>query len=239
MAENNLEESTGERLARFRDLAGLSQKALADKVGVSVGAISKWERDEQGIRGANLLKLAKALQVTVEQLTGVVEKDVSRETLGDDLETLIRELANASPAERRRLLYLLRALRQVIDRITGAHPSFSSWLRSTDTGQSGGGGPMRWRRYGTYSMLNFAGDGQSLLVDEVIRMEDMDEGLRSILRQLSIPNAETVEIPHTNKRDHKPYAQYYDNDLRELVAERYADDIRTYGYSFAGELVTA
>jgi hypothetical protein len=127
----------------------------------------------------------------------------------------------------------------LIDRVTGAHPSFSSWLRSTSTGGSGGGGHMRWRRYGTYSMMNFAGDGQSLLVDEVLRMEDMNEGLRAILRQLSLPNAETVEIPHANKRDHKPYAQYYDDGLRELVAERYADDIRTYGYSFAGELVGA
>ena len=42
----------GKRIAALRESRNLSQEALAEQVGVSRQAISKWERDEAGAGGA-------------------------------------------------------------------------------------------------------------------------------------------------------------------------------------------
>lgn len=108
-----LGETLPERLKRLRKAAGLTQLELATAVGVAVGTVNKWEQGKQGLRGDNLTAVAKALRVRVEDLSEPTE-NVSRGTVGheSDLEALFRELANASPAERRRFLLLLRALRE-------------------------------------------------------------------------------------------------------------------------------
>lgn len=58
----------GERIARFRKAKGLSQEGLADLVGVSRQAVSKWELDEAQPDAAKLVLLAKALEVSTDQL---------------------------------------------------------------------------------------------------------------------------------------------------------------------------
>ncbi|WP_019601401.1 XRE family transcriptional regulator [Teredinibacter turnerae] len=55
-----------QRLARARKAAGLSMNALASKVGVSDNAIKKYEHGESMPTSANLLMLAKALDVRTE-----------------------------------------------------------------------------------------------------------------------------------------------------------------------------
>ncbi len=56
----------GERLLRARKAAGLSLRALAERVGVSQTAISKYEKGELMPSSGQLLKLAKALGVRTE-----------------------------------------------------------------------------------------------------------------------------------------------------------------------------
>ncbi len=56
----------GERLKAARSMAGLSQRALAEKAGVSAMAISKYERDLTVPRSSVLIRLARALGVRVE-----------------------------------------------------------------------------------------------------------------------------------------------------------------------------
>ncbi len=58
----------GERLKSCRRHAGLSLRALADQVGVSAQAISKYERNLDVPGSAVLLRLSKALGVSVEYL---------------------------------------------------------------------------------------------------------------------------------------------------------------------------
>ena len=44
-----------------------------------------------------------------------------------------------------------------------------------------------------------------------------------------------LELPHLMRspnRESRPYAKYYDDRLRDLVHERYKEDIRKFGYSF-------
>ncbi len=60
----------GQRLCELRERAGLSQQQLAERVGVSQRAYSYWERYSVTLRPDQLLKLASALSISVEELVG-------------------------------------------------------------------------------------------------------------------------------------------------------------------------
>lgn len=71
-----------ERLAARRKQAGLSQEALAEKLGVSRQAVSKWERSESSPDTDNLIALAKLYGVLLDELLYVdesIEDDVAFE----------------------------------------------------------------------------------------------------------------------------------------------------------------
>ena len=57
-----------ERLYSYRKKSNLSQEQLAEKVGVSRQAISKWERAEASPDTENLIMLAKIYGVTLDEL---------------------------------------------------------------------------------------------------------------------------------------------------------------------------
>ena len=57
-----------EKILYCRKKAGLSQEALAEKLGVSRQAISKWETGAADPSTANLLALAKLYGVSAEEL---------------------------------------------------------------------------------------------------------------------------------------------------------------------------
>lgn len=120
----------------------------------------------------------------------------------------------------------------------GAHPSpagFRRWLKGTTPEGIGGGGTVnrRWQRYGTYTLREFAGDeAGTLLVDQVIRLEDVDWALEPALARVGIPTPEQLKAPRVNARSHAHYATYYDDRSAALVAARYADEIASYDYRF-------
>lgn len=58
----------GQRIAQRRKQLGLSQEALADAVGVSRQAVSKWELDEAQPDAAKIVLLAQALEMTTDEL---------------------------------------------------------------------------------------------------------------------------------------------------------------------------
>ena len=57
-----------QRLAERRKQAGLSQEALAARLGVSRQAVSKWEQGRAAPSTANLLALAKLYGACAEEL---------------------------------------------------------------------------------------------------------------------------------------------------------------------------
>ena len=69
------------KLVKLRKQAGLSQEELADKLGLSRQAVSKWERAEASPDTDNLICLAKLYGVSLDEL-------LSTE---DDAETIIKE----------------------------------------------------------------------------------------------------------------------------------------------------
>ncbi len=71
------------RLFEYRKKAGLSQDQLADKIGVSRQAVSKWERGEASPDTENLIVLAEIYDITLDELVKG-EKISSAEKLGKD-----------------------------------------------------------------------------------------------------------------------------------------------------------
>ena len=67
-------------------------------------------------------------------------------------------------------------------------------------------------------------------IDFVGRFEDRDEGLNFISKKIGINlNPQTKSRSNSDK---KHYTEYYDDETRQMVAERYAQDIELFGYEF-------
>ncbi len=62
---------TANRLLQYRKKSGLSQEDLAEKIGVSRQAVSKWERAEASPDTDNLIILAKVYGVSLDELLNV------------------------------------------------------------------------------------------------------------------------------------------------------------------------
>ena len=69
----NLEIAT--RLVGLRKANKLSQEALAEKLGISRQAVSKWERAEASPDTDNLIALAKLYHVSLDELLKINEEE--------------------------------------------------------------------------------------------------------------------------------------------------------------------
>ncbi|GHX89561.1 Phage repressor protein C2 [Vibrio cholerae] len=70
--------SLGTKILTRRKELKITQKGLADKVGVSHVTISQWEKEDTAPKGANLLKLAEALKVSASDLLDEGLNNVTR-----------------------------------------------------------------------------------------------------------------------------------------------------------------
>lgn len=86
------------RLLQYRKKLGLSQEELAEKIGVSRQAVSKWERAEASPDTDNLIELSKVYGVTLdEMLRGTAEETADKaDEKGSD--TSEEPAADAPPA---------------------------------------------------------------------------------------------------------------------------------------------
>ena len=60
--------TVGERIKTCRQNAGMSQEKVADLIGVSRQAVTKWEADQSAPNTENLFKLAELFGTTVDML---------------------------------------------------------------------------------------------------------------------------------------------------------------------------
>ncbi len=103
---------TANRLCELRKKHNLSQEELADKLGVSRQAVSKWERSESSPDTDNLIQLAKLYGISLDELlNGDDAIDIIEEKLQKQKQTVIEKQQKLKLIERK----INNRLRQIKD----------------------------------------------------------------------------------------------------------------------------
>ena len=90
-----MKKSVADRLVELRKKAGYSQEELADAIGVSRQAVSKWERCESSPDTDNLLELARLYHVSLDELVNGGDGDPALERQSEQVDTD----SNVTPAD--------------------------------------------------------------------------------------------------------------------------------------------
>lgn len=91
MDENNLARTIGGNVAKYRNIAGMTQVQLAERVGVSTAFISRVERGQKMMKVHTLYATAQALTVSCDALICQERQTASFEN--------IKKLLNGQPSE--------------------------------------------------------------------------------------------------------------------------------------------
>ena len=76
--------------------------------------------------------------------------------------------------------------------------------------------------------LSFLGVNGKVELDFIGRFENLENDYKYICQKIGL----TTKLPHVRASKHKHYTEYYDDETREIIADRYAKDIEYFGYKF-------
>lgn len=117
-------------------------------------------------------------------------------------------------------------------RRSDALPPFEDWI--TTLSHECADDRLRWRKYGVFSLEHFVKDRSgNVLVDRVIRTEDLDRELVPALRALGLPVAADATIPrHNHSGAGSRYVEAYSDRSADLVRDLFRYEVVHFGYEF-------
>ena len=87
----------------------------------------------------------------------------------------------------------------------------------------------------------FCDENEKLIISHPSKMENLKKDFSNFLKDVNLPNVSLGHLGISGRvktRDDKvenkkiEYKEYYDDETRQIVAERYAKDIEFFGYEF-------
>ena len=106
---NAAQETIGSRIARLRKDKGMTQKELAEALGVTQPAVSDYENDEIGLESIRIVQLAQILGVSADEILGL-EKAGKTTSAGIKNRRLFRQLQSIEKLPKRDQETLLRTI---------------------------------------------------------------------------------------------------------------------------------
>ena len=66
-------------------------------------------------------------------------------------------------------------------------------------------------------------------LDAIYKLENIQQDLDKLFDQMGL---QRKQLPHINKTSHRHYTEHYDDEIRAIVAENYAQDIECFKYDY-------
>lgn len=117
----------GEKLRKIRNEAGITQKELADKIGVKRTTVSGYETEGKEPPYNTLIKIAQTLNCSIDYLLGYAEENNSKDKAQDnfyeklskreDLQLLVKETEDLNPDSIKRIINIIDLIKK--ERNTG------------------------------------------------------------------------------------------------------------------------
>lgn len=128
-----------------------------------------------------------------------------------------------NPWDRLVSLYSFRLVKDRIPEDDGTPLTFESWIERAYGPAAGAPGLLNGEQ------VNWLSDEQGrIIVDFVGRFERLADDFAQVAARLD----RDVELPHLNASQRGPYPDYYSDRTRQLVEQRFANDIEAFGYEF-------
>ncbi len=97
-------ETLGQRIARFRKAKGLTQIALANKIGITQSLITDYEKDKLRPHPEMLIRFTMALEVSADELLGLTKMKNNGDKLNLRILRRLEKIENIPPFKQKVLL---------------------------------------------------------------------------------------------------------------------------------------